>query len=98
MKFHMKCHSYKQIEYKCEECNYWCGNEQSMEVHIVFAHCANFECGLCEFVGGDSETLKTHLFTCEIYECKECDFRYNTLAEVKHHVCEEHTKGKTFSK
>ena len=96
MKMHMKYHSYKQVEFKCEECGYCCKNEPSMEVHIGKAHCESFECGLCDFVAGDNEKLDTHLFTCEIYECKVCEIRYNTLAELKHHVCNEHQKGQQF--
>ena len=96
MKMHMKYHSYKQVEYECEECDYCAENEPSMEVHIGRAHSESFECGLCEFVAGDLEKLETHLFTCEIYECHGCEIRYKTLSEVKHHVCEEHQKGQQF--
>ena len=98
MKGHMRVHSYKQVEYKCEECDYCCENEPSMEVHIGSVHNEHFECGLCDFVAGTVDALEMHLFTCEIYEYCECEVRYNTLAEMKHHVCEYHTKGKTFLK
>ena len=96
MKMHMRLHSFKKVEYKCEECDFCCGNKPSMEVHVGRAHSESFECGLCEFVAGDLDKLETHLFTCEIYECPDCEIRYNTLAEVKFHVCEEHVKGQTF--
>ena len=96
MKMYMRLHSYKKVKYKCEECDFCCENEPSIEVHIGRAHSDNFECGLCEFGAGDVEKLETHLFTCEIYECKTCEIRYNTLSEVKYHMCEEHIKGQTF--
>ena len=38
LKQHMKIHSYKKVDYKCEEC-YFCGtNCMSMEVHLGKAH------------------------------------------------------------
>ena len=59
-------------------------------------HSKFFESGLCEFVAGTGDALEMHLFTYETYDCCVGDVRYNTLAEVKHHVCEDQTKGKTF--
>ena len=68
MKTHMKSHSYKQITYQCEECDYCGKNKMTIEVHLEKNHNEKFECGLCEYVANDLENLDTHLFTCEIYE------------------------------
>ena len=57
MIMHMKYHSYKQVEYKCEECEYCCKNEPRMEVYIGRAYS---ESGLCDLMAGDNEKLETH--------------------------------------
>lgn len=95
MKTHMKSHSYKQITYQCEECDY-CGiNEMTMEVHIGKNHNENFECGLCEYVANNLEALDTHLFTCEIYECYYEEERFKSLRDLKTHFETEHPTKNT---
>ena len=46
-------------------------------------------CGFCDLNFTDSETLETHLNTCEIYECGNCGKRYKLLSEIKEHMTEE---------
>ena len=61
-----------------------------MEVHVGRNHCETFDCGLCDFVAKDIETLDLNLFTCEFYECYACNKRFKTLTNLKTHFQEEH--------
>ena len=90
MKFHVMNHSYKEVQFKCEECDFSGNNEISMEVHINKVHSEELECGMCEFEAKDLETLETHLVTCQIYECKHCAERWQSISDVKKHMAEEH--------
>ena len=62
--FHMKTHSYKRAEFKCEECEFCGETELTMEIHLGKMPQENFECGLCGFEAIDLEKLELHLFTC----------------------------------
>ena len=57
MKKHLKTHSYKQIEYRCEECDFLGATPHTMEVHLGKCHSDQFECGLCEYVAKDLPSL-----------------------------------------
>ena len=87
LKQHMKIHSYKEVDYKCEDCDFCRTN--CMEVYLGKAHSENFECGLCESEMEDLETLELHLFTCEVYKCCYCDERLKTLHDLKVHMSED---------
>ena len=63
MKKCMKTHSYKQVEFRCEECDFLGETPFTMEVHLGKSHSDHFEFGLCEFVATDLEKLEMHLFT-----------------------------------
>ena len=85
MKTHMKTHSYIRSQFKCEECEYICEKQLTMEVHVGKYHDTNFECGLCGFAANSEENLSMHLVTCEIYTCNICEKRFNTISEIKSH-------------
>ena len=92
---HMKTHSYKcssELNYKCEECEFWGPNEITMEVHVEKHHSEKYECGLCAFEGKNLEHLELHLVTCEIYICKdrECKLTFKTITNLKSHINDEH--------
>ena len=60
-----------------------------MEVHVGKC-CYNLPmCGLCDQNFTNLEMLETHLNTCEIYECGNCDKRCKLLSDVKEHVTDE---------
>jgi hypothetical protein len=63
-----------------------------MEVHLGKYHSDKFECGLCGFETKDLQTLETHLFTCEIYMCYDCDKRFKGLFVINKHIREEHER------
>ena len=86
----MKTHSYKQIEYRCEECDFLGANPFTIEVHLGKSHSDKFEFGLCEYVAKDLEALDMHLFTCEIYQCEECEKRFKNITDMKEHFTNEH--------
>ena len=93
MKFHVMNHSYKEVQFKCEECIFSGNNEVSMGVNINKVHSEELECGMCEFVAKDLETLETHSVTCQIYECKHCAERLKSISHIKKHMTEEHKGG-----
>ena len=65
-----------------------------MKVYIGKFHSENFECGLCNFETKDLETLETHLFTCELFICYNCDKRFNTLGDIKKHIEETYKRAR----
>ena len=54
-----------------------------MEVHIGKCHSENYDCGICSFEAGSLERVETHLRTCEVYQCDECEERIKSLKEIK---------------
>ena len=97
MKKHLKSHSFKQIEYKCEECDFLGTNTFTMEVHLGKSHSDQYECGLCDFVAKSFESLETHLFTCEIYKCDECEKRFQKICDMKAHIEIDHEASTYFA-
>ena len=93
MKQHIKTHSYKKCEYKCEECDFCGTNKITMEVHLGKMHSENFECGLCDNVVKDFESLELHLFTCEMFKC--CGEKFKCFSDLKSHIKNDH-KEDTF--
>ena len=57
MKKHMLSHSYHRVEYKCEECDFYGKDDLAMEIHYRKTHSDQLECGLCENVFSDLESL-----------------------------------------
>ena len=53
-------------------------------------HNAILECGLCDFVAKDSDTLDLHLVTCKIYEYDLCEDKTKNLSELKQHLETKH--------
>ena len=104
MKIHIKTHSYIRPQFKCEECEFICERELTMEVHIGKVHDENFECGLCSFIANSEENLEMHLVTCEIYICDRCDKRelcerrFKTISELKTHYTSDKILFKEFDK
>ena len=73
LKQHMVTHSYKRVDFQCEECDFGGKNPYTMEVHTGKKHC------LCQYVAKDLETLDTHLFTYEVFECCSFNVRFKSL-------------------
>ena len=84
-KIHMKTHSYRLIQYQCKMCSFSEYNEIGIEVHVGREHGENFECGLCEFIADDLESLDVHLQTCEIYKCHKCENVFKNVKDLKQH-------------
>ena len=99
LKKHLLTHSYKEIKYKCEECEFTGQNEVTMEVHLGKNHSEKYECGLCDLEAGTLENLEIHLITCEVFQCdwnkEKCKQRFKTLPNMKKHFVEEHSKDCT---
>ena len=92
LKNHMVTHSFRSVKFQCEECDYCGENEMTMAVHVGKHHSENILCGLCDCVMDDQESLETHLFTCEIYQCYYEEYKFKTLANLKEHVKTEHAE------
>ena len=39
--------------------------------------------------------MDIHLFTCEVYECWDCENRFKNLCDLKKHLVEKHGDKKT---
>ena len=91
MRKHLKSHSYKKIEFKCVHCDFVGGSEETMEVHNGKKHSDSFECGICDYKAESYEQLELHLFTCEIFKCRYCDFSEKSLSDFKKHTTKKHT-------
>ena len=93
LKEHMITHSYYKSEFlkfKCDECDFWGPNAQTMKMHYYRLHCENISCGICNLEVKDVEELDVHTSTCEIFKCKWCEKSYNNFSDIKSHAKEEH--------
>ena len=86
LKRHLKSHSYKAVNFKCRECEFFCNTELEMEVHIGKKHTDNFDCGICDSELKTFENLRIHLTTCERYKCEHCDKKFASLSDIKAHL------------
>ena len=46
---HMISHSYQQLKFKCDECDFWGLNKQTIKMHIRRIHSETIACGMCDF-------------------------------------------------
>ena len=92
LKEHMISHSYQKLQFKCDECDFWGPNKQTMKMHIKRNHSETISCGMCDFEAQDIETLDTHTFTCEMYKCNEmeCEKTFLLLNDLRSHIENEH--------
>ena len=58
MKIHLKTHSFKKLNFKCEECAFLGPNETTMEVHYGKKHAGVRVSGFCEFKANNKENWK----------------------------------------
>lgn len=96
---HMITHSYRSsgnLNYKCDECDFWGPNSLTMEIHVKKLHSEKIKCGLCASEFLDLGSIDTHLQTCESYKCIECGKVFKQLEDVKEHVRNLH-EGKNIS-
>ena len=88
LKNHIISHSYKaagDLQFKCDECDFWGPNAQTMVMHFRRNHSENISCGLCDFEAKDIETLDIHTLTYEIFICNRvyCGKYYKTVSVTK---------------
>ena len=57
----MTKHSYRKINYQCEECDFLGMNIITMEVHIRKVHSNNITCGMCDYAASDLSDIKNHI-------------------------------------
>ena len=91
----MISHSYQKLQFKCDECDFWGPNKQTMKMHIKRIHSETIACGMCNYEAKDFENLDTHTFTCEMNKCNEmeCEKTFLLLKDLKKHVENEHENG-----
>ena len=94
MEEHLKEHSYTNLKFKCEDCDFLAEDKLTLEVHAGKSHSGNFECGLCGFIAADLDNLETHLHTCERYICKDChpNITFSNIPDLKSHLSTKHPK------
>ena len=95
MKEHLAEHSFRNLKFKCEDCDFLAEDNLSLEVHAGKAHSGNFECALCGFTGKDISDLDTHLHTCETFTCRYClpaEETFSMISDVKTHLSNKHPK------
>ena len=92
---HLKVHTYRTVDMKCEDCDFLANDDLSLEVHAARKNSGNFECALCGFVAKDEENLNIHLHTCEIFQCSFCQPKVimKTVPAVSSHLSSNHTKN-----
>ena len=93
---HLLSHSYKsseKLQFKCDECDFWCPNTESIEAHIKKEHSEKITCGICDYETKDIEVLETHIAACQIYKgcCKEI---FKNIPDIKKHVNSKHGGGR----
>ena len=85
LKKHMIIHSLEGTTFgdlSCKECNFIGENFETMQVHNGKCCVSEFECGLCYMKADTLVNLETHLASCEVYECEECEKRLTKLSEI----------------
>ena len=87
----MTTHSHRLIQYQCNMCSFSEYNDIGIEVHVGREHGEIFECGMCEFIAEDLESLDVHLLTCEVYKCNKCESIFKNLQDLKQHSLENDT-------
>ena len=57
-------------------------------MHIRRTHSETIACGMCDFEGKNIETLGTHTFTSEMYECNDidCEKTFLQLDDLRSHI------------
>ena len=87
---HKRNHSFRYVTFKCVKCDFLGEDKLAMLVHTGKTHGDKFECGLCDYIAKDLETLETHLSTCETYKCNICDKTVTKLTDIKTHFLQKH--------
>ena len=92
---HLKVHTYRTVDMKCEDCDFLANDDLSLEVHSARKHSGNFECALCGFFARDEDHLNIHLHTCEIFECSICKPKIimKNISAVSSHLSSKHTEN-----
>jgi hypothetical protein len=95
MEEHLKTHTYRTVDMKCEDCDFLANDDLSLEVHSAKKHSGNFECALCGFIAKDEDHLNIHLHTCETFECSLCKPKIimKNVPAVSNHLSSKHAKN-----
>ena len=54
-----------------------------MAVHVSKVHSEEIGCWMREYQTKYLESLDIHLETCQHYECKNCEERFQSISEIK---------------
>ena len=85
---HLKEHTYIELKYKCENCDFLANDNLSLDVHVERQLSGNFKCAICDFTAKNEDHLNTHLHTCAFFTCEYCypKFMVKTLADLIPHL------------
>ena len=92
---HLKEHTYKELKFKCEDCDFLVNDILSLDIHVGRKHSGNFECAICGFKAKSEDNLNIHLHTCETFSCDYCwdpKVTVNNLTDLVTHLKEKHPK------
>ena len=88
-------HTYHNVKYQCNECEYMANEEQTLHVHFGRNHSVKKQCGLCDNDFQTYKLLDDHLSQCEIFMCSNsgCRKTFEEYARMKEHINGEHRKN-----
>ena len=96
LKKHKKSqHTYHNVRYQCNECDFMAHEVETLNVHFGSKHTEKKQCGLCDENFESSEDLANHLSKCEILMCANsgCRDYFLTMKDLKDHINENHRKN-----
>ena len=76
----------------CHNCEFLAHDDLSLEVHYERIHSGYYDCALCAYRAENEENLNIHLFTCETFNCEDCEPKVvvKIFPEMKAHLTSEH--------
>jgi hypothetical protein len=78
------------ILFKCEECEFRCKSQETLDIHIGKSHDDEYNCGLFDLKLKNIEELETHLNTCKVYRCSVCDTKEKEISAINQHMENKH--------
>ena len=94
MEIHLKEHTYKTLELKCEDCDFLSADKLSLEIHAERTHTGDYYCTICGFKANNLSELDIHLHTCETFTCDFCHpkIKVKHISDLKSHLTSKHSK------
>ena len=87
-------HTYHNVRYQCNECEFMANEVETLNIHFGKKHTEKPQCGLCDKTFESLSLLENHQIKCEIFMCSNsgCRDYFEDLKEMKKHINEHHRK------